>query len=229
MLSRSNIYLGFISLSSVLMVGSLYMSLIWAPTEITLGDSQRIFYIHIPLAWLGMLSVIILAVFSIAYLITRNIKWDNLAYSTAELGFILITLVLVTGMIWSKAEWTVWWTWDPKLTTTVILWFIYLAYIMLRKYGPSDLRGASYGAGLGIIGAIDVPMIYMAANWWSSAHPELNIGPLSDQSSSVNSEMMMTLLVSLIAYTMLYIIILNEKYVVQKGTNLIDETYKKIF
>ena len=229
MLSRSNIYLGFISLSSVLMVGSLYMSLIWAPTEITLGDSQRIFYIHIPLAWLGMLSVIILAVFSIAYLITRNIKWDNLAYSTAELGFILITLVLVTGMIWSKAEWTVWWTWDPKLTTTVILWFIYLAYIMLRKYGPSDLRGASYGAVLGIIGAIDVPMIYMAANWWSSAHPELNIGPLSNESSSVNSEMMMTLLVSLIAYTMLYIIILNEKYVVQKGTNLIDETYKKIF
>ena len=229
MLSRSNIYLGFISLSSVLMVGSLYMSLIWAPTEITLGDSQRIFYIHIPLAWLGMLSVIILAVFSIAYLITRNIKWDNLAYSTAELGFILITLVLVTGMIWSKAEWTVWWTWDPKLTTTVILWFIYLAYIMLRKYGPSDLRGASYGAVLGIIGAIDVPMIYMAANWWSSAHPELNIGPLSNESSSVNSEMMMTLLVSLIAYTMLYIIILNEKYVVQKGTNVIDEIYKKIF
>ena len=229
MLSRSNIYLGFISLSSVLMVGSLYMSLIWAPTEITLGDSQRIFYLHIPLAWLGMLSIIILAIFSITYLVTRNIKWDNLAYSTAELGFILITLVLVTGMIWSKAEWTVWWTWDPKLTTTVILWFIYLAYIMLRKYGPSDLRGASYGAVLGIIGAIDVPMIYMAANWWSSAHPELNIGPLSDQSSSVNSEMMMTLLVSLIAYTMLYIIILNEKYVVQKGTNLIDETYKKIF
>ncbi len=229
MLSRSNIYLGFISLSSVLMVVSLYMSLIWAPTEITLGDSQRIFYIHIPLAWLGMLSVIILAVLSIAYLITRNIKWDNLAYSTAELGFILITLVLVTGMIWSKAEWTVWWTWDPKLTTTVILWFIYLSYIMLRTYGPSDLRGASYGAVLGIIGAIDVPMIYMAANWWSSAHPELNIGPLSNESSSVNSEMMMTLLVSLIAYTMLYIIILNEKYVVQKGTNLIDETYKKIF
>ncbi len=229
MLSRSNIYLGFISLSSVLMVVSLYMSLIWAPTEITLGDSQRIFYIHIPLAWLGMLSVIILAVLSIAYLITRNIKWDNLAYSTAELGFILITLVLVTGMIWSKAEWTVWWTWDPKLTTTVILWFIYLSYIMLRTYGPSDLRGASYGAVLGIIGAIDVPMIYMAANWWSSAHPELNIGPLSNESSSVNSEMMMTLLVSLIAYTMLYIIILNEKYVVQKGTNVIDEIYKKIF
>ena len=229
MLSRSNIYLGFISLSAVSMLVSLYMALLWAPTEITLGDSQRIFYIHIPLAWLGMLSVIILAIFSIAYLITRNIKWDNLAYSTAELGFILITLVLVTGMIWSKAEWTVWWTWDPKLTTTVILWFIYLAYIMLRKYGPSDLRGASYGAVLGIIGAIDVPMIYMAANWWSAAHPELNIGPLSDQSSSVNSEMMMTLLVSLIAYTMLYIIILNEKYVVKKGTNLIDETYKKIF
>lgn len=229
MLSRSKIYLGFISLSAVSMLVSLYMALLWAPTEITLGDSQRIFYIHIPLAWLGMLSVIILAIFSIVYLITRNIKWDNLAYSTAELGFILITLVLITGMIWSKAEWTVWWTWDPKLTTTVILWFIYLAYIMLRKYGPSDLRGASYGAVLGIIGAIDVPMIYMAANWWSSAHPELNIGPLSDQSSSVNSEMMMTLLVSLIAYTMLYIIILNEKYVVKKGTDLLDETYKKIF
>ena len=229
MLSRSNTYLTFIILSAAVMLGSLYMALVWAPTEITLGDSQRIFYLHIPLAWLGMLSVIILAIFSITYLITRDIKWDNLAYSTAELGFVLITLVLVTGIIWSKAEWTVWWTWDPKLTTTVILWFIYLSYIMLRKYGPSDLRGASYGAVLGIIGAIDVPMIYMAANWWSSAHPELNIGPLSDQSSSVNSEMMMTLLISLIAYTMLYIIILNEKYVVRKGTNLLDETYNKLF
>ena len=229
MLSRSNIYLTFIILSAAVMLGSLYMALVWAPTEITLGDSQRIFYLHIPLAWLGMLSVIILAIFSITYLITRDIKWDNLAYSTAELGFVLITLVLVTGIIWSKAEWTVWWTWDPKLTTTVILWFIYLSYIMLRKYGPSDLRGASYGAVLGIIGAIDVPMIYMAANWWSSAHPELNIGPLSDQSSNVNSEMMMTLLISLIAYTMLYIIILNEKYVVRKGMNLLDETYNKLF
>ena len=229
MLSRSNTYLTFIILSAAVMLGSLYMALVGAPTEITLGDSQRIFYLHIPLAWLGMLSVIILAIFSITYLITRDIKWDNLAYSTAELGFVLITLVLVTGMIWSKAEWTVWWTWDPKLTTTVILWFIYLSYIMLRKYGPSDLRGASYGAVLGIIGAIDVPMIYMAANWWSSAHPELNIGPLSDQSSNVNSEMMMTLLISLIAYTMLYIIILNEKYVVRKGMNLLDETYNKLF
>ena len=229
MLSRSNTYLTFIILSAAVMLGSLYMALVGAPTEITLGDSQRIFYLHIPLAWLGMLSIIILAIFSITYLITRDIKWDNLAYSTAELGFVLITLVLVTGIIWSKAEWTVWWTWDPKLTTTVILWFIYLSYIMSRKYGPSDLRGASYGAVLGIIGAIDVPMIYLAANWWSSAHPELNIGPLSDQSSSVNSEMMMTLWISLIAYTMLYIIILNEKYVLRKGTNLLDETYNKIF
>ena len=132
MLSRSNIYLGFISLSAVFMVASLYMALLWAPTEITLGDSQRIFYIHIPLAWLGMLSVIILAVFSIAYLITRNIKWDNLAYSTAELGFILITLVLVTGMIWSKAEWTVWWTWDPKLTTC----------LLYTSPSPRDQRGS---------------------------------------------------------------------------------------
>lgn len=229
MLSRSNIYLTFIILSAAVMLCSLYMALLRAPTEITLGDSQRIFYLHIPLAWLGMLSIIILAIFSITYLITRDIKWDNLAYSTAELGFVLITLVLVTGIIWSKAEWTVWWTWDPKLTTTVILWFIYLSYIMSRKYGPSDLRGASYSAVLGIIGAIDVPMIYLAANWWSSAHPELNIGPLSDQSSSVNSEMMMTLWISLIAYTMLYIIILNEKYVLRKGTNLLDETYNKIF
>ena len=208
---------------------SLYMALVWAPTEIALGDSQRIFYLHIPLAWLGMLSIIVMAVFSVAYLITRDIKWDNLAYSTAELGFVLITLVLITGIIWSKAEWTVWWTWDPKLTTTVILWFIYLSYIMLRKYGSSDLQGASYGAVLGIIGAIDVPLIYMSANWWSAAHPQLNIGPLSNQSSNVNSEMFNTLLISLIAYTMLYVILLNEKYLLKKGTSLLDETYNKIF
>ena len=141
----------------------------------------------------------VVAIASAVHLARKDEKSDAIAYASAEIGIVFCTLAIVTGAIWGKPVWGVWWTWDPKLTTTVILWFIYLAYIMLRKYGPSDLRGASYGAVLGIIGAIDVPMIYMAANWWSSAHPELNIGPLSDQSSSVNSEMMMTLLVSLIA------------------------------
>ena len=155
---------------------ALYLIFLWVPTELNLGVSQRIFYFHVPIGWLGMLSIIVVAIASLLHLATRRERWDSLAYSAAELGVVFATLIIVTGSIWAKPAFGVWWTWDPKLTTTLILWFIYVGYLMIRAYAPKGSQGARYGAVVALIGAIDAPIIYMATIWWErGAHPSNNI------------------------------------------------------
>ena len=145
---------------------TLYLVFFWVPTELNLGVSQRIFYFHVPVGWLGMLSIIVVAVASAMYLITGKERWDSLAYATAELGVIFASLILITGVIWAKGDLGWWWTWDAKLTPTLILWFIYIGYLMMRAYAPKGSQGARYGAVIAVIGAIDAPIIYMATVWW---------------------------------------------------------------
>ena len=165
----------FLVASAVLMVATLYLVHLWVPTEQNLGVSQRIFYFHVPLGWIGMVSIVIVAVASVMHLLTGRRRWDDLAYSTAELGIIYASLILVTGAIWGKPVWGVWWTWDPKLTTTLVLWFIYVGYLMARAYGPAGTQGRRFAAVIALIGAVDAPIIYMATNWWRTAHPENNV------------------------------------------------------
>ena len=149
-------------ISAVIFLISLYLIFIWVPTEINQGIAQRIFYFHVPIGWLGMISIIIVAISSFIHLITKNEKWDNLAYSSAELGIIFSSLILVTGSIWAKPIWGVWWTWDPKLTTTLILWFFYLGYLMVRSYSPAGIQSKQYSSVIALIGAIDAPIIYLS-------------------------------------------------------------------
>ena len=199
-------------ITAVLMFLNLYLIFIWAPNEINLGISQRIFYIHIPLAWLGMISMFILGITSIIYLFTNNTKWDNLAKSTAEIGVLFLSLLLLTGIVWSKPTWGIWWTWDAKLTTTLILWFIYVGYLALRAYGPQGSQGARYGAILALLGIIDTPLIYFATIWWRTHHPELNIGPAAESTNTIDMAILQVLMSSLITFTFLYIFLLIEKY-----------------
>lgn len=212
---------------AILMVVTMYMVFLWVPTEINLGVSQRIFYFHVPLAWIGMISIILVSVSSAMHLITGREKWDNLAYAGAEVGVVFFTLLLATGVMWSKPVWGVWWTWDAKLTTTLILWFIYVSYIMLRAYGPKGSQGARYGAVIALVGAVDTPIIYMATVWWRTAHPEMNIGPLAE-SGSLDSSMQITLMVSLISFTFLYIYVLMQRFYLRRSENMVDEIYYKI-
>ena len=212
--------------SAGLMALTLYLVFWWVPTEQNLGVSQRIFYFHVPLAWLGMISIVVVAVASAIHLITRKEKWDSLAYAAAELGVVFITLLLVTGIIWNKPVWGVWWTWDARLTTTLILWFIYVGYLMVRAYGPKGSQGARYGAVVALIGAIDIPIIYMATVWWRTAHPELNIGPLAE-SGALDSKMQLTLWVSVITFTALYVYMLMERYSLRRAEAAIDELYQR--
>jgi heme exporter protein C len=215
--------------SAGLMAVTLYLIFYWVPTELNLGVSQRIFYFHVPLAWLGMLSMVLVSIASLMYLRTGKEKWDNLAYATAELGVVFASLILVTGVIWAKGDLGWWWTWDAKLTTTLILWFIYVAYLMVRAHAPKGSQGARYGAVVALIGAIDAPIIYMATVWWRTAHPEINTGPLAEEVNALGSgRIYATLLVSLVAFTVLYVLILMERYSLRRSETALDELHRSV-
>ena len=208
--------------SALLMALTLYMVYMWVPTEQNLGVSQRIFYFHVPLGWIGMVSIIVVAVASILHLYTGKQKWDDLAYSTAELGIIFASLILITGAVWGKPVWGVWWTWDAKLTTTLVLWFIYAGYLMVRAYGPAGTQGRRFASVIALIGAIDAPIIYKATDWWRSAYPERNV-PFD-----LNEQMALTFLVSLVTFTIIYVYMLMERYSLRRSESDLDELHQRI-
>ena len=161
---------------AAVMVATMYFIFMFAPTERESGHVQRIMYIHVPMAWLAFLAFFIVFFGSVMYLWKRREKWDDLASSAAELGIIFTTLVLITGPIWAKPTWGVWWTWDARLTSTLVLWLIYVGYLMLRAYSANRSQGARFSAVLGIVGFIDVPIVYFAVDWWRTQHQRLVCG-----------------------------------------------------
>jgi len=165
----ASLILGVLALAGMSI--SIWMIFLYAPEDAVQGQPQRIFYFHVPIAWLGMLGFIVVAAGGIGYLITKDERWDWMARAAAELGALFITLTLVLGSIWGKTIWGTWWTWDARLTTTLILWFIYIGYLMLRSYMGRTPGSARAGAVLAIIGAIDVPIIYESVNWWGIVAP----------------------------------------------------------
>ena len=213
---------GLLLVGAALMVVTLYLVFIWVPTEQNLGVSQRIFYFHVPLGWIGMVSIMVVAVASVMHLVTGKDKWDSLAYATAELGVVFATLIIVTGSIWAKPVWGVWWTWDAKLTTTLVLWFIYVGYLMVRAYGPVGGQGKRFASVIALIGAIDAPIIFKATDWWRTAHPERNVP------SDLDERMVLTLFVGVAAFTVLYAYLLLERYSLKRAEAELDELYQGI-
>src|SRR5260370_19579145 len=165
------------------------------------GDAGRILYFHVPMAWVAFLAFFVVFIASIQYLRTHSEKWDHVGRASAEVGLIFTTLVLITGAIWGSPIWGTWWSWDPKLTTTLILWFMYLAYLMVRSYAEEP-RGPRYAAVVGIVAFADVPIVYLSSYWWRTLHPPAAIGPLAQQQPS--SSIVWLLLVSLLAFTVFY-------------------------
>jgi heme exporter protein C len=187
--------------SLLLLAAGLYGVVFIAQPDRVQGDAARIVYVHVPLAWVAFLAFLVVFGASAAYLRTNNARWDQLGRASAEVGVVFTTLVLITGSIWGYPIWGTWWSWDPKLTTTLILWFIYLGYLMVRSYAEPP-RGPRYAAILGIVGFVDVPIVYMASYWWRTLHPQPVIGPLADQQPSTS--IVWLLLLSLVAFTILY-------------------------
>ena len=211
--------------SAALMAITLYMVFFWVPTEANLGVSQRIFYFHVPLGIIGLIAIVVVAIASAMFLLRGDRRWDDLAHSVAELGMIFATLILVTGAIWAKPVWGVWWTWDPKLTTTLILWFIYAAYLMLRAYGPKGIQQARYAAVIALVGAIDAPIIYYVTEIWRNAHPDLVIGPLAE-SDALAPRMTVALLVSMVAFIVLFTYMAMERYSLRRSEGRLDELHQ---
>ena len=193
-------------LSLVLMVIALYLVFIYVPTEKEMGIVQRIFYLMVPMGWLSLLAFLIVFIGSILYLVKRHSKWDILARSSAEVGFVFTTLALITGSIWAKPIWGVWWTWEPRLTATLVLWFIYLAYFMVRSFAAEESQGARFAAIVGIVGFVDIPIVSLATTLWRGIHP----GPIIFQGGLAPS-MLLTLLVSIAAFTALYCLLLIQR------------------
>lgn len=194
-----------IVLSFILMVAALYLVFIYAPTEKEMGIIQRIFYLMVPLGWLTMLSFIVTAIGSILYLTKKTQKWDILALSSAEVGIIFTTLAMATGAIWAKPVWGVWWDWGtPRLTSTFILWFIYLAYFLVRNLATEEYRGAAFAAVVAIVGLADIPIIILSISLWQGLHPPA----LIFQEGGLDPRMGLALMASIIAFTVLYIVLL---------------------
>jgi heme exporter protein C len=153
------------------MVLALYMALIEAPREKTMGDLQRIFYFHVAAAIAGMTAFAVNFFSSLMYLAKRNRWWDNLALSAAEIGVMFLSMVLITGPIWAKPAWFVWWTWSPRLTLSLVLCLLYVAYILIRNYIEDPEKKALVSAVFGIIAFADTPLVWFSIRWWRDIHP----------------------------------------------------------
>src|SRR5579871_6475762 len=149
-----------------LMLTAIFMVFEWVPTEEDQGIVQRIFYFHVPCAWVAFAAFGIVAIAGVFYLWLKDQIWDDLGYAAAEIGMVFCTLVLVTGSLWAKPIWGTWWTWDSRLTTTFILWLLYGGYLLLRAFGEDNQEIARYAAVLGIIGVLDVPVIIISVRLW---------------------------------------------------------------
>jgi heme exporter protein C len=156
---------------AVLLVAAATAIFLFADTETTMGDAQRIVYIHVPVAWFGMVAFLGMAIAGIFYLRSRDMWWDHWSQAFAEVGWLCCTLTLIVGSIWSHAAWNTWWTWDPRLTTVFLLWAMYSGYLILRSNLEDPLQSARFRAVLAIVGALDIPMIFLAARWFRGMHP----------------------------------------------------------
>ena len=199
---------------------SLYMTYFYAPLESEMGIVQKIFYFHVPLAWNAFLGFTIVFICSFRYLATKDPKWDARALAAAEVGVLFTTLVLITGPIWAKPAWGIWWTWDSRLTLTLVLWLIYMGYLMLRRYVESVERRNTLAAIVGIVGFVDVPLVYFAIRWWRTQHPQPIL--MGGKDSGLDPKMAATLWVSSAAYLLLFTTLYRRRVAVEHMRGEVD-------
>ncbi len=216
---RFNWGLALTVVTGILMLTALYMALVWAPDAANLTSpaeryAQRIFYFHVPSAWIGFLAFIMAAVAAILYLITRNPQWDMWELASVEIGLAFFTMVLVSGSIWAKPTWNVWWTWDPRLTISAIGWLLYIGYLMLRSAIDNPEREARFAAVYAILAALSVPINWMAIRWWRTIHPAVVAANESQDAQGgfgLSDNIRNTLLFCLLAFTVFYITLMYHR------------------
>jgi len=185
-----------------------------------MGLVQKIFYYHLPSAWVFLLSAIVCGIASARFLFGGSPRQDRLAYAAAELTVLFGAIVLVTGPLWARKAWGVWWQWDVRLTTTLLLWFIFIAYLFARKYGGPGSR--KLAAGLALFGAADVPLIYFSVSIWRTIHPKATV--ITGIAKSRNG-MGTPLLVAFITFTCLFLALLELRLSLERARARVDELH----
>jgi heme exporter protein C len=202
--ARALVYLGVAAWGGVAIAVAMMFLVAREATGAMGGQLQRIFYVHVPSAWLAYLAFAVVFVCSIAYLRTGARRWDLLAHSAAEVGVVFTSLVLITGPIWARPVWGTWWQWDARLTSTLVLWLTYVGYLFLRALATDPSRTGRLAAIVGIVGFFNVPIVHYSVIWWRTLHPA---GPtIADptRSSGLGGPELATFFVSLIAFTLLF-------------------------
>src|SRR2546425_8531648 len=206
-------------LTAALLSYALYEALIAAPTEQTMGNVQRIFYYHVASAWTAFLLFFINFGASVAYLIRRNPIADAIAVTTAEVGVVFCTVVLVTGPLWARPVWGIWWTWDIRLTSTLVLWLIYVSYLMLRRFSSSG-QTPLMAAVLAVFGALDVPLVYFSIWFFRTQHPQ----PVIGGGGSIDPKMLQVALINWAAFLCFAGLVCWSRYRLELLQREVEET-----
>ncbi len=199
-----------IALGGLGVVGALWMVFFYAPTEREMGVIQRIYYIHIPTAWLGEFGYGLLALCSLGYLLLRDERLDAMAVAAAETGFLFLTATLLAGPLWAKIAWGAWWVWDARLSFTLILWMLWIGYFMLRDATANPDAGKRLAAITALIGAVDLPLIHMSVYWFRTQHPKPVV--MNPEGPTADPEITRTILACVLAFTLFYFGLLLYRY-----------------
>ncbi len=194
-------------LAGVGMLVGLAAIFLWAPTEAFQGDVQRIVYVHVPAAWVAYLAFTVVLIGSIAYLRSGSRHWDALAHASAEVGVLFSAFNLMTGMMWGRPIWGTFWTWDPRLTTTFVLFLIYVGYLAFRALATDPSHGARISAVIGIVGFVDIPIVHFSAVWWRGLHPVRTL--IDPGGSPPPPQMLVTIILMAGVFTLLYALLLS--------------------
>lgn len=205
-------------LSIPMMLTALYLAFIYTPVEKVMGVVQKIFYFHVASAWVAFFAFFIVAVFSIMYLVKRKRIYDVYAGISAEIGVVYTAIVLTTGPIWGRSAWNAWWSWEPRLTTTLILFFMYIAYIMIRHMDVAWEKKARFASVFGIISFINVPIVFMSIRWWNSTlHPVvMGEGGANESGGGLEPSMLFALIFTVFTMTVLYFVLLQKGVYIER-------------
>lgn len=174
---RTSVLLGVVAFAAV--ISAQAFSILTSPADRDMGHLQKIMYVHVPAAWMAFICFFVVFIYSVRYLWKQNENNDLLAASAAEVGAVFTGLTLMLGMIWGRPAWGVWWVWDARLTSTLVLFLIFVGYLALRAFVDDAVQRAKWSAAVGAIGAINVPIVYMSVKWWRTLHqPQSSPGTL---------------------------------------------------
>lgn len=194
-------------LSVIMLAMATYFALVKAPTELVMGNVQRVFYFHIGTAWTALLGFLFASVLSIVYLFNKDLKWDRYQVAAIEVSLVFFLITIMLGSIWARPAWNTWWTWDPRLTTAAITELVYLAYFMLRQGIDDPDRRARFGAVYALIGGISAPITFYAIRLFRTIHPVVIAGgnPKAQGGFDMTPDMLTAMFVALGAFTIIFI------------------------